>query len=119
MDRESVRRAVLLVGYFKSHARKVYPQLRRGPDDRLAEAVFAWVQNHGNQCNARQLQRSNVAGITLITEANTAIKAMVDRGRGALIDRAAANGKKVAWFIAGDRQPGPAVINSFSPNWGG
>jgi DNA polymerase-1 len=43
VDGESVRRAVRLIAYFKSHARKVYSAMEADPRVRAARPVLAWV----------------------------------------------------------------------------
>ena len=100
VDAESVRRAIRLVDYFKSHTRKVHRQLERTPEEKRAEAVLVWVHKHDGRCTARQLQRNNVVGITRQSEAKRMIVELVDRGHGIIENLTAENGKEVSWFVA-------------------
>ena len=99
VDSESVRRAIHLVDYFKSHARKVYSSLHRGPEDRRAEQVVAWLHRHSGACTVRDLQRATVAGINKSSDAAKMLKDLVDRGCGSLENRPSGNGQLVKYFV--------------------
>jgi hypothetical protein len=47
VDQESMRRAGLLVNYFKSHATKVYAHLAADPKVYKAKKILAWVRRNG------------------------------------------------------------------------
>ncbi len=106
VDAESVTRAIQLIDYFKSHARKVYRHLHRDADDRRIEQVVAWIRSHDGECCARDLQRANVAGIKKASDANQVMKDLVDLALGDLQDRASDNHRKVTYFVLGGAASG-------------
>ena len=63
VDEASVRGAVALVAYFKSHIRRVYQYMPPTPDDKRHQRVEAWMRSHGGQATARDLVTYGVAGI--------------------------------------------------------
>ena len=99
VDLDSLSRAIRLVDYFKSHARKVHGQMHRDTDDRDVEQVVAWIRNHGGECAARDLQRANVAKIKKVSQATQMFKNLIDRGLGRLEVRRAENGHKVNFLV--------------------
>ena len=107
VDAESVNRAIQLVDYFKSHARKVYSFLLCDGDDRRIEQVVAWIRDHNGECCARDIQRANVANIKKASDAGQVLKDLADRGYGELQNRNASNGRPVTFFILS-----PAASNS-------
>lgn len=101
IDAESVGRGILMVDYFKAHARRVHDGLAEQPADRRAELARRWIETHGGEATARELQRKNVAGICRATEANTMLRNLVDRGFGRIESRKAGNGQRVDRFVLG------------------
>ena len=99
VDAESVTRAIQLIDYFKSHAKKVYGQLNHDQDDRRVDQLVTWIQNHGGECCSRDLVRSNAANIKKTTDANKMLKDLVDRGLGHFDDRPGGNNRKVTYFV--------------------
>lgn len=84
IDEESVVAAGSLIDYFKSHTRRVYPRLRSTVADRHADSARTWIAKHNNQASARDLLRSNVAGIKTASEARKLIADLVDRRLGTI-----------------------------------
>ena len=99
VDAESVSRAIRLIDYFKSHARKVYRQLHHDQDDRRVDQVIAWIRSHGGECCSRDLARSNTANIKKTTDANKMLKDLVDRGLGHFENRPGGNNRPVTYFV--------------------
>jgi hypothetical protein len=99
VDEESLHRAIRLINYFKSHARKVYRQLELTPEDSESQRAIDWIRSHGGECTARQLMRANVAGVRKQSEAVKLLRDLVDRGMGTIINQRAANGKEVSVFV--------------------
>ncbi len=95
----AVERAIKLIDYFKSHARKVYANLILNGDDRRIEVVVKWIQRHGGECTVRDLQRSKIANIKKSSEARQLMTDMVDRDLGTLTDRTNKQGKPVTYFV--------------------
>jgi predicted DNA-binding transcriptional regulator AlpA len=105
VDAESVRRAVLLVGYFKAHARRVHARLTEQPADRRVEQARRWIEAQGGRATARDLQRKNVAGVRKASEARALLAELVDRGLGRIEPRRAGNGQPVDWLVLGGSHP--------------
>ena len=103
IDEESLNRAIRLIEYFKSQARKVYRQLALTPEDLESQRAIDWIRSHGGECTARQLMRATVAGVRKQSEAAKLLRDLVDRGLGTIINRTAANGKQVSVFVAKSR----------------
>jgi hypothetical protein len=82
IDEESVLSAWALVDYFKSHARKVYAQLRTTPADTRAQQVLKWIEKRNGKASTRDLLRANVGGIKTASEAKRVIAELVDRAWG-------------------------------------
>ena len=84
VDEVSTLGAGALVDYFKSHAERVYRQLRVRPDDKRAAALERWIRSHGGQCSARDVAKHEVAGIKKASDAGAALRDLQDRGKGRL-----------------------------------
>jgi hypothetical protein len=107
VDAESLRRALRLIDYFKSHTRAVYARLHQTAQfDRVRRSI-AWIRRNGGECHATHLARNNVAGIEKTSEAEAVMKELEDRGYGWRETRKAANNRNVVWFIAKPVQSGP------------
>ena len=100
IDDESMRRAIRLMAYFQSHAKKVYRHLDRSPSDRRNDAVLLWILGNGGESTARDLQRANVGGINRASLAVQTLRDLVDHGFGILETRRAENGRTVTYFRA-------------------
>ena len=99
VDCTAITRAIKLIDYFKSHARKVYANLILNGDDRRIEVVVKWIQRHGGECTVRDLQRSKIANIKKSSEARQLMTDMVDRGLGTLVPRTNKQGKEVTYLV--------------------
>jgi hypothetical protein len=94
IDAESMRRAVQLVDYFKSHLRAVYSRLERTPEDDLAMRALVWIRRHGNHCTLRKLQRAGIPGIVKASVAEEVLRNLADSGCGKIVE----HGKHVLTF---------------------
>jgi len=84
VDEQSIEGAWGLISYFKSHAKRVYAQLRTSPQDKRALQVVAWLKTHDKQATARDLLRAGVAGLRTSSGAKKLLANLVDRGHGHL-----------------------------------
>jgi hypothetical protein len=84
VDEPSLRHAIDLTGYFKSHARAVYSRLELSPEDGLAMRAVEWLRRHGSRCTPRELQRAGVPGIRKASVAQEVLKNLADWGYGHL-----------------------------------
>jgi hypothetical protein len=98
VDAESLRRAIRLIDYFKSHARVVYRQLQLS-SDRRTQRVVDWIKKHGNECTSTQLIRNNVAGIAKKSEAEKVLRELQDLGLGDCEVRRSANNRDFVHFV--------------------
>jgi hypothetical protein len=105
VDAEGVRRGIMLIDYFKAHARRVHARLTEQPADRRVEQARRWIEAHGGRATARDLQRKNVAGIRKASEARALLAELVDRGLGRIEPRRAGNGQPVDWLVLGGSHP--------------
>jgi len=85
VDGESVRRAVILVDYFKSQARRVYRRMPT-PGDKREQQVLAWVRRQGGKASVRDLYTNQVAGLKKPDEAKAMLLRLQQRGHGVLAD---------------------------------
>jgi hypothetical protein len=115
VDGESLRRAVRLVDYFKSHARAVYARLRRSRTTSRVARAIAWIRVHGGEAHTSHLTKNEVAGVENKKDAEALMKELEDRGYGRCVHRTAGNRAQVLWFVANpdgsgtdrDRSGGP------------
>lgn len=82
VDRISVAGAATLVEYFKSHARRVYARLHATEDDQRVVLALTWIQKRGGTATARDLLRSNVAGVKTADDAQRLLRTLERRGYG-------------------------------------
>jgi len=78
----SIIGAVALIKYFQSHARRVYSSLSCTPTDKKVEQAITWIQAHGGNASAREIQMHKVAGVKSATEAKALMRDLEDRGFG-------------------------------------
>jgi hypothetical protein len=62
VDEESMRRAGLLIDYFKSHAAKVYARLAADPKVFRAKKVLAWVRRNGKKSFSKRDLHNGLQG---------------------------------------------------------
>lgn len=86
VEAPSVVAAASLVHYFKSHARRVYAQLRTTPEDKLVIQALEWIRRHGGHTTTRELLRANMVGIKTANEALRLLQTLEERGYGMLKD---------------------------------
>jgi hypothetical protein len=92
----SVERAVRLVGYFKSHLRRVYGRLGQTVEDGRLLDVLDWVRKNGGRCTVRELVRAKK--VTPTAQARRALTELHERGYGRLDYEEGGNGRKVLTF---------------------
>ncbi len=92
----SVRGAVALVDYFKTHIWLVSRQLPTMADDKVADRVCAWMRKRGTEVCPRDVGRAGIPGIRNADEAEAVLDALTERGL--LTRREREKGKPVyAW----------------------
>jgi hypothetical protein len=109
VDAESLRRALVLIAYFQSHARVVYPRLHASPRADKVRKAIDWIRRHGGACCPSDLVRGNVAGIERKSQAEQLMKELEDRGYGRCERQTAANHRQVLRFVA-KPQPGSSRV---------
>ncbi|WP_232796747.1 YfjI family protein [Kyrpidia spormannii] len=80
VDAETMRRVDKLIRYFKSHARRVYGQLRETPEDRKVRQAVAWLEKRGGEATIRDLVRYKVAGTKTADDAEALANLLIKRG---------------------------------------
>jgi hypothetical protein len=105
VDAESLRRAIRLITYFKSHARAVYARLGQSETSRRVAVMLNWIVGHGGEAHTSALTKNNVAGVENRDEALSLMKEMEHRGYGHLVKRKAANGREVTYFVVPASEP--------------
>ena len=82
IDEISLSRAIQLVKYFKSHARKVYQHLGKSNVDKRIEEVVEWIRQHGGQVTKRDAQRKRLGGCKKASEVEALFQELKDYGYG-------------------------------------
>jgi hypothetical protein len=100
VDPESLRRALVLIKYFKSHARRVYARLNQSPMSARIERALLWILSKGGKVGTRDLTRNNVAGVGDRADAVLLMKELEDRGYGTCSSDTGKNHKSALWFTA-------------------
>jgi hypothetical protein len=103
IDEPSMRGAIELIAYFKSHLRAVYARLELSPEDGLAMRALAWLREHGNRCTPRELQRAGLAGVHKASAAKKVLQNLADWGYGRIEEQATNSGRSFV-FIFEPRQ---------------
>jgi hypothetical protein len=81
VDEDSVRRAVRVVDYFKSHARKAHAALATDPRVRGAKKIVDWVRQSGlAEFSRRDAHRALEGTFHRATDIDPAIELLVDKG---------------------------------------
>ncbi|ADG06636.1 YfjI family protein [Kyrpidia tusciae] len=80
VDAETMRRVGKLIRYFKSHARRVYGQLRETPEDRKVRLAVAWMKKRGGEATLRDLVTYKVAGTKRVADAQALADELTERG---------------------------------------
>ncbi|MBE3585472.1 MAG: DUF3987 domain-containing protein [Thermoanaerobacter sp.] len=98
VDRVSMAKAWLLVDYFKSHARRVYRQLKEDPEDKGIRRVVEWCRKHGKDgVTPRELARAGICKTA--DDAKSLLEAMKKRGLGYFQEHAGGRGRKKNIFM--------------------
>jgi hypothetical protein len=85
VDCQSVKKAVALVDYFKSHIRCAYAALRADPGDKKFNLFLTFVRKRGGEVTAREVQRSKVAGFKNSQDVREMFQEAAQRGYGELV----------------------------------
>jgi hypothetical protein len=86
VDDESLRRAIRLIEYFKSHARKVYEELQSSQDEKRLKRAGEWIKGRDDQqASVRDIVTYRVAGCKKNEHAEALFKEMHAAGMGRII----------------------------------
>lgn len=84
-DEDSVLRAIVLINYFKSHARRVYARLCFTPEDKRVTDAVTWIRRQGGSTTLRNLVTYRVAGCTNRREGEALLNELEERGYGKIV----------------------------------
>ena len=82
IDVESIEGAIQLVGYFGSHATRVYERIKQQADDTRVGKAVKWIRTRGGTVTSREVQRGRVASVKSASEAVTLLKDLVEANLG-------------------------------------
>lgn len=82
VDEISLNRAIQIVKYFKSHARKVYQYIGTTPEDKRIKEVIEWIKRQGGTVKRRDIQKNNVAGYKKASDVDRLFEELEDLGYG-------------------------------------
>jgi hypothetical protein len=98
VDEKTMAMAWLLVDYFRSHARRVYRQLREDPEEKKIRQVVEWMKKHGKDgVTARELARAGIS--KNVDNAKTILESMKKRGLGYFHQSGSGRGRRKNIFI--------------------
>ncbi|MGQ9532565.1 MAG: DUF3987 domain-containing protein [Desulfotomaculales bacterium] len=83
VDEFAMAKAWLLVDYFKSHAKRVYSELRESPEDKLIRRILDWARRHNRtRFTVRELVTARICDTA--SQAEQLLRRMKERGLGRL-----------------------------------
>ncbi len=83
IELDDMRQAVLLVDYFKAHARSVYPLLTQRNDDRLTDRIVRWMtRTKRPEVTLRDVVQAHI--VRKNSEAHDLFVDLADRGLGTI-----------------------------------
>jgi uncharacterized protein DUF3987 len=82
VDDTSMSGAADLIDYFKSHAKRVYAQLRTTPQDKKVLSTVEWIRRQGGSVTARDVLMHRVANVRTASEAKQFLLHLQERGYG-------------------------------------
>lgn len=85
VDEISLSRAIQLVKYFKSHARKVYQHLGKSPADKRIEEAVEWIRRHGGVVKRRDFVTYKIAGCKKNSDVDALFEELKDYGYGTVV----------------------------------
>ncbi|SHF70570.1 Protein of unknown function [Desulfofundulus australicus DSM 11792] len=98
VDKKSMAKAWLLVDYFKSHARRVYRQLKEDPEDKGIRRVVEWCRKHGKDgVTPRELARAGICKTA--DDAKSLLEVMKKRGLGYFQEHGGGRGRRKSVFM--------------------
>ncbi|WP_304459452.1 DUF3987 domain-containing protein [Alicyclobacillus sendaiensis] len=80
VDEETMARVAALMQYLKSHARRVYQEIRETEEDRRVRLAVRWIQRHQGRTTLRDLVRSKVANCKTVSDAIALLRLLEHRG---------------------------------------
>jgi hypothetical protein len=89
IDEHSMRGAVLLIEYFKSHAGRVYGLAADSEDNGRIAKAFAWVRKQakaGKKITARLVQMNGVCGVRDAEAAKELLHDLAELGHGTVVE---------------------------------
>lgn len=86
VDGESMERATKLIGYFKSHARRVYQTMKRDSDTSRIGVALRWIKTQGGKVLLRDVCRYKVAGVKNTEEARGLLDDLVGLKHGTMTE---------------------------------
>jgi hypothetical protein len=93
VDEESMRRAIALASYFKSHARKVYQHLYASAEEKQITTVVAWLKKRpGCKASLHDFVTYKVGGVTNRDQALAIFGKLEENRWGHIQERAPATG---------------------------
>ncbi len=82
IDRESVRRMVKLIDYFKSHARRVYDRIAKNGDQTRLGRAAQWIRERGGTATPRDVVRHGLINCKNTSEAKKLLQDLAEAGYG-------------------------------------
>ena len=92
INEESMDGAIRLIGYFKSHVRKVSRRLRPNPEGERLERAVDWIRRHGDKATLRDICTYKVAGCRQREQAQSLFRDLEEAGLGMIETRAPKRG---------------------------
>jgi hypothetical protein len=91
MDTNTIEEAWKIIDYFKSHARLVYREFRKTPEQRRADMLLGWIKKKGGKTTIRDIYTDNIAGCQTSADALQLIDALQ---RGKLVRKTSEKGAR-------------------------
>jgi len=82
VDDTSISGAADLIDYFKSHAKRVYAQLRTTPQGKKILSAVEWIRRQGGNVTARDVLMHRVVNVRTASEAKQLLYHLQERGYG-------------------------------------
>ncbi|KUO95206.1 YfjI family protein [Ferroacidibacillus organovorans] len=80
VDAETMARTGALMKYLKSHARRIYANLRDTPSERRMMQVAQWLQRKGGIASDQDILKAQVAGLKTADDTRRLLETMNQRG---------------------------------------
>ena len=83
----NMQSAMMLIAYFKSHAKHVYKRFGASPEEQRLERAAAWIARQDRQTTPRALYTNNVADCKTMKDAEALLQRLIAHGYGTLQER--------------------------------